>query len=419
MKNKELFLVLLLTMVLVTAPILSVEASVNGSSRKLQIDLSNGITKNGYFTLPIDKSSDGLIFNLAYIAGYVDETSNDFIAYATRVLDSKEWYTKQSVNIPLNTKLVKINNIIVYSFRDQYHQEYISVPFQLNGREISVDFLFKGGRGTVEYVWDREALKETTLKDGDVLLPIYVRHTGSDKQEDVVQEDKKIVYNDKLFAMEVLADTSKLAFKIFGQSTEGDGHAYSDIIIPAKYSTNAATNDTSSPSTWAKPDIDKAKQVGLTTERVLKDYQKTITREEFCELAVNLYEKLSRKTAEPVSPNPFKDTDNIAVLKAYKLGIVSGTGNGEFSPDKPLNREQMAKMFFATLQLIYPNIGDAAEELSFEDKGKISIWAKQAVNYMYKEKIILGSNNQFNPQQEASREQALVLIYRVFEKFKL
>lgn len=155
----------------------------------------------------------------------------------------------------------------------------------------------------------------------------------------------------------------------------------------------------------------------MTTERVLSDYQKTITREEFCELAVNLYEKLSGKTTEPVSPNPFKDTNNVAVLKAYKLGIVGGTGNGTFSPDKPLNREQMAKMFFSTLQLVYPNLGKDASEQNIADKDKISVWAKQAVNYMFKEKIIVGSNNQFNPQQEASREQAIVLVNRVFEKF--
>jgi hypothetical protein len=409
-----------MTMILLAAPILSVEASVKGSGEKLQIDISNGFLKNGYFSLPIDQSSEWLIFNIAYIAGYVDEKTNDFIGLAMRIQDSGDSYNTKMVNIPLDTKLVKINNIIVYSFQDQYHKEYIDVPFQLNGKEISVSFKFSGGRGTVDGVWDREAIAETTLKNGDVLLPIYRISTGSGKLEDVVQEDKKIVYNDKLFAYEAPADINKLAFKIFGQSTVADGHTYSDVIIPSKFKANSPSKPiTSTPSLWAKDDIDHAEQVGLTTARVLSDYQKPITREEFCGLAVNLYEQLSGKTAEPVDQNPFKDTDNFAVLQAYKLGIVSGTGNGEFSPNKPLNREQMAKMFFSTLQLASPKIGNVSGELSFADKDKISIWAKQAVNYMYKEKIILGSNNQFNPQQEASREQAIVLIYRVFEKFKL
>jgi len=264
-RNIKLFVILFMTMILISAPILGVEASVNGVSEKIQFDLSNGVIKNGYFSLPIDKSSEGLIFNLAYIAGYVDEKSNDFIAYSTRVLSIDDWDTKQMVNIPLTMKFVKINNHIVYSYRDQYNQEYMDVPFQLNGKEITVIFLFKGGRGTVAYVYDREG-NELTLKNGDILLPIYIRHTGKDTREDVVQEDKKITYNDKLFAYEAPADMKKVAFRIFGQSTQAEGHAYSDVVVPSNFvstapvvnnSTSTAMNNQSSPSTWAKADIDK------------------------------------------------------------------------------------------------------------------------------------------------------------------
>lgn len=413
-----MLLILFMTIILLTAPMLSVEASVKGSSNKLQVDLSNGVVENGYFSLPIDKSSEGLIFNLSYTVGYIDEASNTFIAMATHGIDSREWRAQEKVSLPLDSKIITLNNVKVFSYRDQYHLDNYRVPVLLNGKEISLDILFNGDVGKITYTSDGEG-NEISIKNGDVLIPIFTRYKDGKEIEDLIQKDKKITYNDKSTALAIPVDPDKVAFRIYAQSTYAGGHSYSDIIVPAKFiTTNTNSNITPTPSTWAKADIDKAKESGLTTERVLKDYQKSITREEFCELTINLYEKLSGKIVEIASPNPFKDTANITVLKAYKLGIANGTGNEEFSPDKPLNREQMAKMFFSTLQMVYPNIGEVVEELNFSDKEKISVWAKQAVKYMFKEKIILGSNNQFSPQQEASREQAIVLVYRVFEKYK-
>ncbi len=64
---------------------------------------------------------------------------------------------------------------------------------------------------------------------------------------------------------------------------------------------------------------------------------KPITREEFCELAVLLYEKVTETAAAPVSPNPFTDTTNSQILKAYALGITTGTSTTTFSPNTLIN----------------------------------------------------------------------------------
>ncbi len=69
------------------------------------------------------------------------------------------------------------------------------------------------------------------------------------------------------------------------------------------------------PSSWAVPEIEKAQSFNLTTERVMSNYQTNITREEFCELVVRLYEVLSGEDATPVSPNPFIDTTNPEILR--------------------------------------------------------------------------------------------------------
>ena len=49
----------------------------------------------------------------------------------------------------------------------------------------------------------------------------------------------------------------------------------------------------SKPSDWAVDEINLAKEAGLITDRVAKDYAALITREEFCELVIKLYEKLT------------------------------------------------------------------------------------------------------------------------------
>ena len=84
-------------------------------------------------------------------------------------------------------------------------------------------------------------------------------------------------------------------------------------------------------SGWAKSELQKAYDLGLIPD-ILKgaDMTKPITREEFAELGVLLYEKVTGKKSNPVSPNPFTDTANPQVLKAYNIGITSGTSQTTF-----------------------------------------------------------------------------------------
>jgi hypothetical protein len=108
-------------------------------------------------------------------------------------------------------------------------------------------------------------------------------------------------------------------------------------------------------SQWAVAELEKADGMGLIPD-ILKgaDLTKPITREEFCELALLLYEKGTSKTPSPVSPNPFTDTKNQQVLKAFALGITTGTSQTTFSPRVSINREQCAAMLFRTIKAIAP-----------------------------------------------------------------
>ncbi|MDR0858191.1 MAG: S-layer homology domain-containing protein [Oscillospiraceae bacterium] len=91
-----------------------------------------------------------------------------------------------------------------------------------------------------------------------------------------------------------------------------------------------------------------------------------------------------------------------------EIGIVSGVGEGKFSPDGNINRESAALMLFKL-------IGNQKRErtIDFTDSGKISLWAKTAVQHLGDCGIISGDEYyRFNPQNELTRADAAVLTLR-------
>lgn len=196
------------------------------------------------------------------------------------------------------------------------------------------------------------------------------------------------------------------------------------------YSNIATIGLKSSP--WAVSEIKKADEMGLIPAILKgKDMTKPITREEFAELSVLLYEKVSLKASEATSPNPFNDTMNPQILKAFKLGITSGTSSTTFSPNVLINREQCAAMLFRAMKAIKPG-GDYSVMgvKNFPDQKYISNYAVDATKYMFKIGVITGdAKGNFMPKatttaQEATgygmatREQAIALAIRTHEKFK-
>lgn len=182
-------------------------------------------------------------------------------------------------------------------------------------------------------------------------------------------------------------------------------------------------------STWAEVELKKANELGLIPD-ILKgaDMTKPITREEFCELAVLLYEKVKEITAEPASTNPFTDTTNNQILKAYSLGITTGTSATTFSPKTLINREQCAAMLFRAIKAIAPAADYSVAGIKdFPDQKDISSWAADATKYMSKLGIIKGdASGNFMPKATttaqtaagygmATREAAILMTVRTYE----
>lgn len=192
-------------------------------------------------------------------------------------------------------------------------------------------------------------------------------------------------------------------------------------------------------SDWAVAEIAKADELGLIPDSLkTADLTKPITRAEFAAVSVKLYEKLSGNAAQLPATNPFTDTNDPEVLKAYHTGITAGVAADRFAPTDLLNREQAATMLTRVFKKAYVEGWTLEDDgkftfnydapPKFADDARISDWAKPSVYFMVAHGIISGvGNNEFAPRAVttaeqamnyavATREQALAIAVRMVEK---
>ncbi|MBQ2911913.1 MAG: S-layer homology domain-containing protein [Clostridia bacterium] len=195
-------------------------------------------------------------------------------------------------------------------------------------------------------------------------------------------------------------------------------------------------------SGWAEKEIETAYDKQLIPEALVgKDLTQPITRAEFAAVSVKAYEAIADvKTKAPAIENPFSDTEDENVLKAYEIGIITGTGDGTtFSPSDLLNREQASTMLTRVYKKCFMEgwtiekdaefVLEYEKPAPFSDDDKISLWAKDSVYFMAANKIIQGSEGKFMPKAvtdaekaigyaQATREQALIIATRMVENLK-
>ena len=93
------------------------------------------------------------------------------------------------------------------------------------------------------------------------------------------------------------------------------------------------------PSPWAIEQVTAAINLNLVPQSLQSSYTQAITRVEFCVLAVILYETFNGEITGRLT---FSDTNDVNVEKAASIGIIQGVGNNQFSPHTSLTREQAA-----------------------------------------------------------------------------
>lgn len=107
-----------------------------------------------------------------------------------------------------------------------------------------------------------------------------------------------------------------------------------------------------------------------------------------------------------------------AVNWAVSSGITSGSGEGTFSPNAPVTREQLAVFFRQTADAQGLEISNSGVDLNtYEDGASVSPWAADAMAWAVSEGVLSGKpNNLLAPGDVASRAETAAILLRFQEK---
>lgn len=175
-------------------------------------------------------------------------------------------------------------------------------------------------------------------------------------------------------------------------------------------------------SNWAKESVYSAFAADIMpVPSVLpKDYTKPITRGEFCELAVLLYEHITGEDnpwGAALKDVPYDHPHQNALTRAYHYKIITGYGTTKdgaviVGPDDLLTREQAAVI----LNNMATALGKPMTAGNPPYTDSPADWAKTAVLNCYGSGIMLGtSTTTFSPKANYTIEQSVVTMLRLTE----
>ena len=180
-------------------------------------------------------------------------------------------------------------------------------------------------------------------------------------------------------------------------------------------------------SNWARPEVDEAISLGIIPDRFLNNYQTNMTRADYCETAIRM---LMAKSATAVneerfisffgidmSNEPFTDTSDRYIKIAYALRIVNGVGDGKFSPNSPITRQEAAALL-SRAAAVWEFTGYTNSPIVFGDARAIAAWAMAPVDFVSANGIMQGvGGNNFEPHGFYTREQSFLTMLRLYKAF--
>ena len=183
--------------------------------------------------------------------------------------------------------------------------------------------------------------------------------------------------------------------------------AYSHKIIDYPQS-----NPKDIPDKWAQAEVLSAITAHIVPNTLQQNYREPITRQEFCALAMTLWDRTFDADQGELSASPFSDTHDAAVIRAYEQGIVNGIGNGLFAPDKEISRQEAATMLMRLGKLT--NLADADNVPDcFADQADVADWGIEGVDYVRTKGLMAGTGRGFSPRGTFTIQEAILTFSRL------
>ncbi|MFR6436611.1 MAG: S-layer homology domain-containing protein [Peptoniphilaceae bacterium] len=320
------------------------------------------------------------------------------------VYNGRYTYYVQFKPMKMNNMEGRLTNLFYYDGgkrRASYHGDGLwsfTLREKVQSQKIAiwVDVMdeLQGGPGKGEkdaYLqFDWNSARETRSIDGEVKTP--EKQTEEKKAEDKKKEEKKILEEKKKEALKARSERERNAILTQFKDVGADHWALNAIAHS----------------------VARGYFKGEGEGRFAPN--RAITRAEFVTI-------LGRKAG--IAPSgasaAFKDVNVGAYYAPYvawaeSKGIVKGTGNGKFEPNRTITREEMAVIldkFLGDQNKIYSSTNKA----QFNDGTTISSWAKGSVEKMANLGFLSGvGNGNFVPKGSFTRAQAAQVLYTIDTK---
>jgi heme-binding NEAT domain protein len=254
----------------------------------------------------------------------------------------------------------------------------------------------------------------------------------SGKQNGTVDVDwPEIDYIDKHYVIQFVFDESSIQATTIGTPPDGTPPpppTFEDGTDPDSDDESNSDNDegsTTQPQTsvfkdvakhWAASSIEKATKLGIA-----KGYQDgtfrpngNVTRAEFATF-------ISRALKLPTgsSQREFSDTVNTQawakpyIAQVVEAGLVFGYSDQTFKPERAITRAELAVIIARAAGL---NTTTTGQKLTFKDSNDVPSWAVNAISAAVEAGLIQGkTGNQFDPNGQATRAEALTMIMRLLD----
>ena len=162
---------------------------------------------------------------------------------------------------------------------------------------------------------------------------------------------------------------------------------------------------------WASEAINALYKAGIVSGTGNNQYSPaaTIKRGDFVVMVV----KLLSLTSESTIANSFTDVAKgsyyeSAITTAKNLGIITETGT--FRPNEAITREEAIDILYRALKLKGLITNDLTDVSSFTDCSNLSDDSKKAIATLSSMKIISGYNGKFNPLSTLKRAEVAVVL---------
>ena len=175
------------------------------------------------------------------------------------------------------------------------------------------------------------------------------------------------------------------------------------------------TESVTAVSAAAEDYIAKAVSLGIIEKA---DLSENITREQFCEYAYNMINKVKELPVAKLAQAPFDDVMNYKINALAFSNIISGKDDRTFAPNDTLTREEAAVLLCRLAKYADVDLPLAKVDLSYADNSEISPWAVSDVYSLKILNILESTQNGFKPKENITAKEAVTALVKLHNIIK-